>query len=63
MKKKIIGVVTIICAIGLIVIAKIPAVPNFVTVILVLIAVCLFLFALTWGFTAPSPSSENKDAP
>jgi O-antigen ligase len=63
MKRKLLGVVSVICALGLIIIAKISPVPAFVTVLLVLIALGLFLFALTWGFTAPSPSSENKDVP
>jgi O-antigen ligase len=62
MKRKVMGVVIIICAIGLIAIAKISPVPAFVTVLLVVIAVGLVLFALTWGFTAPSSSSKNKDA-
>ncbi|KAF0155907.1 MAG: hypothetical protein FD159_1945 [Syntrophaceae bacterium] len=62
MKRKLLGVVIIICAIGLIIIAKISPVPAFVTVLLVVIALGLFLFGLTWGFTQPNPSPETKDA-
>lgn len=61
MKRKLMGVVIMICAIGLIAIAKISAVPNFVTVLLVLIALAMVLFGLT-RFVEPSPSSESKDA-